>query len=400
MKREYSRVFWKIYDAVREKNPRVVSNRGSARSTKTYSVLQFLDEIIPFDEPGDITSVVSETLPHLKKGAIRDFERIRGGNLKRIPMWSESEHTLTYPNGAKLEFFSADAPGKVQGPQRKRLFINECNHIDYETYRQLAIRTSGTIYLDYNPTSEFWAMDKVETLPTTVLIHSTYKDNPFLTPAQVAEIESNKGDENWWRVYGLGLVGRNEGVIFDFDQVDEMPDPTGFVETYGIDFGFTNDPTAICHTLIDTGRKEVFFDELCYRRGMLNADIAAVLQSENVPLSGPMIFADCAEPKTIAELCLYGYNVLPCYKATRKAEQLQLMRGYKMHITKRSVNGIREARNYTWAKDKDGNPLNEPIAFNDHFMDCARYSLVSYLTEYRNAGHYSFGFGSDYSILA
>lgn len=400
MERQYSGVFWKIYDAVAQQHPRVVSNRGSARSTKTYSILQFLDEILPYDKPGEVTSVVSETLPHLKKGAIRDYESIKGGDLKNNPAWSESEHTYTYPNGAKLEFFSADASGKVHGPQRKRLFINECNHISYETYRQLAIRTSGTIFLDYNPTSDFWAIEKVESLPTSVMIHSTYKDNPFLSAQQVAEIESNKQDVNWWRVYGLGLIGRNEGVIFDFEQVDALPEPDGYVETYGIDFGFTNDPTTICHTLIDTGRKVVYFDEICYQRGMLNADIAATMQAAGVPERSTMIFADCAEPKTIEELCQYGYNVLPCYKATRKAEQLQMMRGYKIYFTKRSTNAIREARGYVWAQDKNGNPLNEPIAFNDHFMDAARYSLVSYLTEYGQTGQYSIGFGSEYSIFA
>ena len=389
---QYSQVFWKIYDAVAQQHPRVVSNRGSARSTKTYSVLQFLDEVIPFDAPGEVTSVVSETLPHLKKGAIRDFEQIKGGDLKGNPAWSESEHTFTYPNGARLEFFSADAPGKVHGPQRKRLFINECNHITYETYRQLAIRTAGLILLDYNPTSEFWAIDKVETQPTTVMIHSTYKDNPFLSPQQVAEIENNKIDENWWRVYGLGLIGRNEGVIYDFEQIDTLPEVGGKVETYGIDFGFTNDPTAIVHTLIDTGRKEVYFDELCYERGLLNSEIAARLADAGVPRGGAPIFADSAEPKTIEELCQYGYNVLPCYKAKRKAEQVQMLRGFRHYITKRSTNLIREHRSYVWAQDKNGNPLNEPIGFNDHCEDAARYSVITSLVENQYTGIYCFDF--------
>lgn len=401
MERQYSGVYWKIYDAVAQHHPRVISNRGSARSTKTYSILQFLDDVIPAtDSAGDVTSVVSETLPHLKKGAIRDFENIVGHSLKGDGCWNESDHTYTYPNGAKMEFFSADTPSKVHGAQRKRLFVNECNHIPYEIYRQLAIRTSGLILLDYNPASEFWAMERVECLDTTTLIHSTYKDNPFLTDAQVREIESNRNDENWWRVYGLGLVGRNEGVIYDFEQIDALPDPAGYVETYGIDFGFTNDPTAIVHTLIDTGKKEIYTDEICYQRGLLNNEIASVMEDAGIPKQSVMIFADCAEPKTIAELCQYGWNVLPCYKATRKAEQVQMMRGYKHYITKRSINLIREHRGYVWAQTKDGNPLNEPIAFNDHAEDALRYSVVSYLTEYASAGQYSFGFGFDYNIFA
>lgn len=397
METRYSKVYWKIYDAVAEKHPRVISNRGGARSTKTYSTLQFLNDVIPVtDKAGDVTSVVSETLPHLKKGAIRDFERIIGQPLKFDSHWSESEHTYTYDNGAKLEFFSVDSPGKVQGPARKRLFVNEANHISHETYRQLAIRTTGLIFIDYNPTSTFWAIERVEPLETTFCINSTYKDNPFLSREQVAEIESNRNDANWWRVFGEGLVGVQEGVIYDFEQIDTMPDNPGLAETYGMDFGFTNDPTSLIHCMIDTARKIVYFDEVFYQRGMLNSDIAAAMEQNGVPRGGVPIYCDCAEPKTIEELYQYGWNVLSCYKATKKAEQIQMLRGYKHMITKRSTNLIREHRGYVWAKDKEGKPLNEPIAFNDHAEDAARYGVISWLTERPG---YSFGFGSEYDFM-
>lgn len=384
-----TRVFWKIYAAAAQK-PRCISNRGSARSSKTYSCLQFLHMLIPAaDTVGNVTSVVSETVPHLKRGAIRDFESILGHPLSTDPHWNATDNIYTYPNGAKLEFFSADSPDKVLGPQRKRLFVNECNHISYDTFRQLAVRTSGLILLDYNPTSLFWAIEKIETRPTTIYIHSTYKDNDFLSAAQIAEIESNRNDPNWWRVYGEGKLGQLEGVIYDFEQIDTMPEKSdGMIETYGLDFGFTNDPTTCGRFLIHTGRREIFADELFYRTGMLNRDIIAELKANDVPLRRVPIYADCAEPKSIAEIAQAGFNVLPCYKATRITEQIAHLKQYKLYVTKRSLEAIRELREYTWAKDKDGRMLNQPRQGFDHFMDAMRYGCFSPLSEFAKQEHY------------
>lgn len=391
---ETTKVFDKLYFAW-EQHPRYISSCGGARSGKTFSALELLYYLASkYDTAGDITSVVSETFPHLKRGAIRDFKNLFGDTWddKR---WSKSGSYYTLPNGAVIEFFSADAVGKVHGPQRKRLFVNEVQNIKEETLRQLAIRTREIILLDYNPVSSFYVNEKIETRPDCITIHSTYKDNQFLSDEQVREIESNKNDENWWRVYGLGLVGQLEGLIFpDFEQVDEIPQGDGFVECYGLDFGFTNDPTTLVHAKVHTGRKEIYLDECCYQRGMLNADIAAMMQNEGVPRHGLPVYADCAEPKTIAELGTYGYNMQPCYKATKKAEQLQLMKGYKIFITKRSTNGIKELRNYTWMKDRNGNQLNEPTPFNDHFCDAARYAVFTHISGNLNKGQYAYGFGA------
>ena len=221
------KVFWLIYDAAKRR-PRYISNRGGTRSGKTYSTLQFLHILIPkADKAGDITSVVSETLPHLKRGAIRDFESIIGHSLKDDSHWNATDFVYTYDNGAKLEFFSAESSAKVLGPARKRLFVNEANHIDYETFRQLAVRTTGIIFIDYNPAATFWAMEKVEVKDNCITIVTTYKDNEFLSPEQVAEIEDNKNDERWWKVYGEGKVGTLEGVIYDFAQIDALPTEIG-----------------------------------------------------------------------------------------------------------------------------------------------------------------------------
>lgn len=391
----FSGVFWKIYGAAKTQ-PRYISNRGGTRSGKTYSILQFLHILIPnSDRPGDVSSVVSETLPHLKRGAIRDFERIVGHSLKDDPHWNATDYIYTYDNGGKLEFFSADSGDKVMGPARKRLFVNEANHIGFDTFRQLAVRTTGLILIDYNPAAAFWAMDKIETKPNCVTIHSTYRDNSFLTPEQVAEIESYRRDAAWWRVYGEGLVGMLDGAIYDFEQVDAIPTDRGFSEVYGLDFGFTNDPTAVVHIYADTGRRELWVDEVCYRTRMRNADIVDALRAAGVPYRSLPIYADCAEPKSIADIADAGFNVKPCTKdAPVRSEkmkfQIDFVKGWKLYVTKNSVNIIKELRNYVWSKDKDGNALNVPIDKFNHALDAMRYAVYTHFAQRAGAGQYNF----------
>ena len=389
-------VFERLFHAWQQ-HPRYISSCGGARSSKTVSALELLLWLASRDKPGEVTSVVSETFPHLKRGAMRDFEMLMGRSLKDIPGWNASTSTYTLTNGAILEFFSADAVSKVHGPQRKRLFVNEAININREILRQLAIRTSDIILLDYNPTHASYIQNEIEARPDCISIHSTYRDNPFLSPAQIAEIEANRADKNWWRVYGEGKTGQLEGLVFpEFEQIDTLPETGDLREAYGLDFGFTNDPSVLLHTLTDTARKIIYLDECFYRRGMLNADLAAAMSAEGVPQRSVPVYADCAEPKTIAELAGYGFNVLPCYKATRKAEQLQALRGYSLRPTKRSTNTIRELRSYTWARDREGNWLNEPIAYNDHAMDALRYAIITPMAN-GGSGNYSFGYGRDYT---
>ena len=390
------KVFWLIYDAAKRR-PRYISNRGGTRSGKTYSTLQFLHILIPkADKAGDITSVVSETLPHLKRGAIRDFESIIGHSLKDDSHWNATDFVYTYDNGAKLEFFSAESSAKVLGPARKRLFVNEANHIDYETFRQLAVRTTGIIFIDYNPAATFWAMEKVEVKDNCITIVTTYKDNEFLSPEQVAEIEDNKNDERWWKVYGEGKVGTLEGVIYDFTQTDALPtgdEASSLVECYGLDFGFTNDPTAIVRILADTRRKHLYVQEVCYKRRMTNPMIAEHLKSAGLN-NRVEVFADCAEPKSIAEITQAGLNIKACdkdapVKSDKLKFQLNWMQGWKLFVTKDSLNLIEELRNYTWAKDKDGNPLNIPIDKFNHLLDALRYGVWSKFGQRAGYGQYN-----------
>lgn len=386
-----SGVFYKLIDAA-ERKPRYIVNCGGARSTKTYSTLQFLYMLIcSNDGPGDTTSVVSETMPHLKRGAIRDFETMMGTPLKSLDGWNASDCIYTFSNGARLEFFSADAPGKVQGPQRKRLFVNEGNHIPFDTFRQLAVRTSGVIFIDYNPSSTCWINERIEPRDNCIRIHSTYKDNPFLTPEQVAEIESNKSDAKWWEVYGEGKMGSLDGLIYSFTQIDRLPE--GLQEVWGIDFGF-NDPTCILQLMADPRKKEAYIRQCAYRSHMRNADIADALNAENIG-RGVNIWADAAEPKSIAEIAdATKLKIRPCDKSApvrsdKRKFQLQWMQGWQLFVTKDSVELIRDLRNYTYEKDGDGNYLAIPVHTFSHGPDAMRYALFSEFASRVGYGQYN-----------
>lgn len=373
---------------------RYVSSRGGTRSGKTFANLQLLIIRALKDRRPTITSVVSETFPHLKRGAIRDFLSIMGQDFQES-RWSRSDYIYTFPSGSIIEFFSADSSSKVHGPARDYLYLNECQNIPYDTARQLFVRTKGKILLDYNPTHSFWVMDKVEPMDNCRMVQSTYLDNrssvtgqSFLSVNQVAEIESNKKDRNWWKVYGEGQVGELEGLIFDFSQIDAMPEDG--VPAIGLDFGFVADPTAIVMLRVDTGRKTVCMDEICYKTQMLNRDIIEALK----PYAPTEVYADCAEPKSIEEIRRAGINIRPSDKGApvrsdRLTFQLQWMQGWEFKVTKRSVNLIRELRNYTWAKDSSGNTLNHPIDVYNHAIDAARYALFTKFANRAHQGKYS-----------
>ena len=383
-----TRVFDEIAKAYRD-GLRGVDSRGGTRSTKTYSALQFLVFLAVGLVSKKLISVVSETLPHLKKGAIRDFEEILqkegiiSTSLRDDPRWNATDRVFTFANGTIIEFFSADSPGKVHGPSRDILFINEGQNIRWETARQLMIRTREFIIVDYNPTHEFWAHTELATDPRFRTIVSTYKDNPFLTPAQVEDIERGKKNANWWRVYGLGQTGQLEGVIYNFEQIDTMPTDPGLVRIGGLDYGFTNSKTAGVDILADVRRKRLYVDEMFYGSGMHNFEIVAALNAHGFPKKGPRLYADCAEPKANSEIKLAGFNVWPSDKGKEITFQISWMQGWDLLVTKRSVNVIKELRNYIWDTDRDGNQLNQPIKEFDHAMDAMRYAAVGQLADFR-----------------
>lgn len=383
---------------------RYISSCGGTRSSKTYSILQTfilaIIEEVNLGKPATINSVVSESMPHLQRGAIRDFKQImETEELWEESRWNETQHTYTWGNGSILEFFSVDNAGKVHGSARDRLFINESQNIPYEIARQLFVRTRGQIVCDYNPTHSFWLNEIIEARPNCITIHSTYLDNDFLTPEQIQEIEDNKSDANWWKVYGEGKIGTLDGLIYDFELCDSLPEVTEMdhlVEIQGMDFGFTNDPTARVQVVADPRKKILWVRQRTYKTHMQNKHIIQDLQDDNVG-KRVEIYADCAEPKSIADIQDAGFNVKPCdkdapVKSDKLKFQLQWMQGWKLYVTKDSVDLIKELRNYVWAKDKDGNPLNEPIDKFNHLLDALRYAVWTRFGQNAGYGQYTLSF--------
>lgn len=371
---EVGKIFNGTLTAMR-KGKRVIACKGGTRSGKTWSLLQ-LCYTLAMNKRNILVSVVGESVPFLKRGAMRDFKTMLGNDWHE-EWWNATDKVYTFPaTKSSIEFFSADNIGKVHGSSRDYLFINECYFILYETFRQLAVRTRKTIFLDYNPRSRFWVDDHILDRENTELIHSTYRDNPFLSVEQIAEIESNKSDANWWRVYGEGETGSVEGLIYtSWDIVDAMP--TSRHEYIGIDFGFTNDPTAILRVVKSGG--ELYVDELCYRRGYDNTMIAHLLKDEGCNAYSDIV-ADSAEPKSIREINAYGLN---CKAVTKSPDGIlngiQVLQRYKLHVTKRSIGTINELRNYSWKQDVNGNYINKPVGIFDHAMDALRYVGLTYL---------------------
>lgn len=392
--RNTTTTYEKLVDAL-SKHPRYIDNRGGARSGKTIAELQLLAQIAK-DGPRTVNTVVSDTLPHLKRGAIRDFrlamEQLRIWNESR---WSRGESIYTFPNGSIIEFYGvADAPGKALGPARDRLVINEANLLDWETVRQLLARTSGLVIYDYNPAAPFWGTDEIPKRSRYQLVHTTHDDNELLPDEVRREILANKDSGNWWRVYGLGLIGQIEGQVFDFKVCDAMPDPAGYIESWGMDFGFTADPTTVIRTLIHSGRREIYADQLLWQTGMTNPEIAAALKDLGIKRrgsGGPTVWADSAEPKSIKEVAGYGLDVIGADKGVQVREQLQALRGWTIYVTRRSVDLLNEGRKYLFKQRVDGTYTNDPIDFFNHGIDALRYA-TGHVVLNTGYGLYKFGF--------
>jgi phage terminase large subunit len=295
--------------------------------------------------------------------------------------WNKTDYTYTFETGSTIEFFSADQPGKVRGPRRDRLFINEANNVPHETFDQLEVRTKEFIYLDWNPVSEFWYYNDVlvpkENVDHLVL---TYKDNEALPQGIIDSIELRRERKGWWKVYGEGQLGEAENKIYrGWQEIDEVP-RNARLERYGLDFGYSNDPTAlIAIYYYDQG---YIWDEICYQKGLLNKQIADIILNQPQAL----VIADSAEPKSIDELKMYGVNVLGVDKKKGETKNenfvkwsIGLVQDQKITVTKRSTNILKEYRNYLWQTDKNEVILNVPEDIWDHAMDAGRYAMTSML---------------------
>lgn len=359
---------------------RIISNCGGARSSKTFSTLQLL-YIIAIAEPNVLISVVAEVYPVLKRGVIADLKKILEiENNTGVESFNKSDNVITFTNGSKIEFFSADQPSKALGSQRNILFLNEANHIEKEIIDQLMIRTSKTVFIDYNP-SNSWYVDELRLRNDFIELHSTYKDNDFLTEEQVREIESKKNDKRFWQVYGLGLFAAGDGVVFpDFEIVDDY---TFINPTYGMDFGYI-DPTTLIRCEI-SGNK-IFVDEILYKSRLSADDIISYMGDIK---RNETIVADSAEPQIIQYIFKKGFNIKPTVKGKNSImEGIKLIRDYKLCITKRSLRLIEELRNYCYETDLNGNYLDKPIDKYNHAIDALRYA-VAYLKNNQNKGKYT-----------
>lgn len=345
---------------------------GGTSAGKTIAILQILIDAAQSDTNPTLTSVVSESFPHLRKGAMRDFLNImQEHNYFEDSRWSKTDYTYTFETGSKIEFFSADQPGKVRGPRRDRLFVNECNNVSQEAFEQLLLRTREYCFADWNPVAEFYMYtDYIDVRPDVDFLVLTYKDNEALDPSIVAEIESRKGNKQFWQVYGLGLLGEAEGRIYTgWKEIDSVPHEAR-LERYGLDFGYSNDPTAIVAIYYYNGG--YILDEITYQKGLSNKQIADVLNNQPKAL----VMADSAEPKSIDEIKLYGVNIIPVAKGSGSVNQgIQYVQDQQISITKRSTNGLKEYRNYLWMTDKEGKIINTPIDLWNHFLDATRYGF-------------------------
>ena len=351
---------------------RVKIIQGGTSSAKTISILLILIDIAQSHKDKTI-SIVSESFPHLRRGAIKDFlEIMEGHGYYKDDLWSKTDFTYRFETGSKIEFFSADSPDKVRGPRRDILFINEANNISFDTYTQLAIRTDGDIYLDYNPVSEFWVNTEILNKQENDYIIVTYKDNEALSKTIVDEIESRKDNKYFWQVYGLGLLSDHEGKIYrDWQIIEEIPHEAK-LERYGVDFGYSNDPTAIIALYYYNGGYIV--DEITYQKGLSNKQIADILLNKEKQL----VIADSAEPKSIDEINSYGIPISGAEKGKDSvSHSIQMVQEQRISMTSRSLNVIREYRNYLWQTDKQGKVLNIPEDHFKHSMDAIAYALTS-----------------------
>lgn len=288
--------------------------------------------------------------------------------------WHGTKHEYTFETGTVIEFTSIDTYGKAHGPRRDVLFINEANNISWLIADQLITRTRKIVWMDWNPSEEFWFYTEMLGRREDIdFITLTYLDNEALGKISVGEIESHKGNKNWWTVYGLGQLGTIEARIYrDWRIIDTLPFEARLERT-GLDFGYTNDPTAIDD--IFKFNDGIIIDEVAFLKGLSNKQIADILlQTE----SRRLVIGDSAEPKSIDEIRGYGVNITGAEKGKDSVTNgIQIVQNQKISITKRSINTIKEYRNYLWETDKDGKIINEPEHQFSHSMDAIRYAITS-----------------------
>ena len=363
--------------------------QGGTSAGKTFAILPILCDIATKNPLSEI-SIVAESIPHLKRGAMKDFKKImvETGRFDDA-RWNASDFKYTFANGSQIEFFSADNDAKLRGARRDWLYMNECNNMTFHSYTELASRTKQGVYLDWNPTNTFWFHNELLNDKDVDFLTINYTDNEacpesalnFILKAKEKAEQGNAFWQNWYKVYGLGEIGNLEGVIFNnWQQIDKIPADAKLIGI-GCDFGYTNDPTALIEVYTYNGRRYV--NELMYRSGMLNSDIAKVLP-RNV-----ITYADSSEPKSIDEIKRYGIMIKGVTKGKDSIKYgIDVMQQQEYFVTSQSENLIKELRSYSWDKDKEGKKLNKPIEYFNHAIDALRYHEMEALGIKKNWGKY------------
>jgi len=376
-----------VYRHLEKSQKRIIVEQGGTRSGKTYNILIWLITSYALRNTGKTITLCRKTYPSLRASAMRDFIEI----LMNLGLYDENYHNKSNSeimlNGNLVEFIGMDQPQKIRGRKRDILFANEANELNIEDWRQLSLRTTERIIIDYNPSDEFhWIYDEVIPREDAEFFQTTYLDNPFLEKSVIAEIERLKRvDENYWRVYGLGERGQAKSLVFSYNECNQVPTDAELIG-YGLDFGYSADPSALI-AMYKIG-DDLYADELIYRVGMTNTDIAKTIQSLNLSKYEP-IWADSAEPKTIDELRRRGLNVKPTAKGRDSINiGIDMIRRNKLYLTSRSVIRIKELRNYKYHEDKQGNITNKPIDAFNHACDAMRYGIYNTLAR-PNYGRYS-----------
>jgi phage terminase large subunit len=368
----------------------VVVNQGGTSSGKTYAILQVLF-IIANNEPGATITVVGQDIPNLKVGALRDAQTIVAGSpgLKQIiESYNKSDRVFTFRNGSIIEFNSYDDEQDAKSGKRDYAFFNEANGISFGVYQQVALRTKKRVFIDYNPDAAFWVHEHIIPNKGTELFITDHRHNPFLDQSVRDKIEALKDvDVELWKVYARGKTGKIEGLVFrDWHLCEAIPVGATLVGL-GLDFGFTNDPTACVAVYKQDG--ELWVDELIYETRLTNDLIAERLKMLSVD-RGWEIIADSAEPKSIQEIANHNFNIIPAEKGPDSVRAgINTLKRHRLNITKASQGLRRELARYKWAVDKDGKSTNKPIDAFNHSIDALRYLALNKLMV-ETSGQYCF----------
>jgi phage terminase large subunit len=374
-----------VFRHLEQSQKRIVVEQGGSRSSKTYNILIWLIQQA-FRETGEVFTICRKTHPAVKATVFRDFVEILESIGKFDPDALNRSDLFYTLNGNLFEFISVDQQQKVRGRKRKYLFINEANELLYDDFVQLSLRTTGRIILDYNPSMMFhWIYTDVIPRPDCDFFQTTYKDNPFLEKAIVDEIERLRTkDATNWRIYGLGERGQHQGLIFtDWQQCDGMPEDYKS-KAYGLDFGFSTDPTALIEMRLTS--HGLYVSEVVYEHGLLNKQLSDLMQGAGITPQDK-VTADSAEPKSIAELRSYGWRVFPSVKGPDSIRSgINLLKQQAIFVEANSLNLIKEMQNYKWKELKDTGTASqrfdtEPVDAFNHAIDAMRYGAQQLLTK-------------------